>query len=115
MTGIKEVSLSFNDSNQEWTISNISNNEISIIANQKILFTSGDGKEYTVIVPEVNDHFATDSENYLFLINPFNLTITDLAENETTSPHLVTQMYVRINNRLIQNDAPPKIIIQPSA
>jgi len=109
---IIDVRISYNSTTREWSFTNVNTEgNIEINIGDLILFRSGDGKEYTVIIGAVDQYFDTDNENYNFVVNPFNLTITDPSDTETTAPHIDTQIWVKSDGRTIKCYAPPKIII----
>lgn len=111
MDSIKEVLISFDTATKQWTITNSPNNEITIQLTDRILFRSKDGKEYNVIINGASDYFNTTNENYLFVVFPFNLTITHEANATIAAPGLLMELYVRLGDNVIKHNAPPKIII----
>ena len=76
----------------------------------RILFRSGDGNQYYIIIDGASNYFEPEFD-YFFDVNPFNLSITDPATTETGGAELIPQIYVRVGAGVIKHDAPPKIII----
>ncbi len=83
---------------------------IYIQSTDKILFRSGDGKEYTVIIDGAKSIFITNSNTYLFVVNPFNLCITDPAGS--VQGQYTYAAYARDGGNVYKTTAPPKIILE---